>query len=62
MSALPARERPPPGRHAGAQRAQIAAAAPRVAAVMRRCLRQPGTFLAPRGAGAAGGALRQPAR
>jgi hypothetical protein len=47
VSALPARERPSPGWHAEAEWARIEAAAPRVAAVMRRYLRQLGTFLAP---------------
>ena len=62
MSALPARQRPSPGGHAGAQWAQIEAAAPQVAAVMRRYLRQLGTFLAPRSVDAADSALRQLAR
>ena len=62
MSALPARERPSPGRHAEAEWAQIAAAAPQVAAVMRRYLRQLGTFLAPGSVDAAENALRQLAR
>ena len=62
MSALPARERPPRGWQAGAEWAQIEAAAPRVAAVMRRYLRQLGTFLAPRSVDAADSALRQLAR
>jgi site-specific recombinase XerD len=62
VSALPARERPSPGWHAEAEWAQIEAAAPRVAAVMRRYLRQLGTFLAPRSVDAADCALRQLAR
>jgi len=62
VSALPARERPSPGRHAEAEWAQIAAAAPQVAAVMRRYLRQLGTFLAPGSVDAAENALRQLAR
>ena len=62
MSALPARERPSPGWHAEAKWAQIQASAPRVAAVMRRYLRQLGTFLAPRSVDAADSALRQLAR
>ena len=62
MSALPARERPSPGWHAEAEWAQIEASAPQVAAVMRRYLRQLGTFLAPRSVDAADGALRQLAR
>jgi hypothetical protein len=49
-----------PGWHAEAEWAQIEAAAPRVAAVMRRYLRQLGTFLAPRSVDAADSALRQP--
>jgi hypothetical protein len=62
VSALPAREGPAPGWHAEAEWAQIEAAAPRVAAVMRRYLRQLGTFLAPRSVDAADSALRQLAR
>ena len=62
MSALAAQQRPSPGWHAGAEWAQIEAAAPRVAAVMRRYLRQLGTFLAPRSVDAADAALRQLAR
>jgi len=62
VSALPAREQPPRGWQAGAEWAQIEAAAPRVAAVMRRYLRQLGTFLAPRSVDAADSALRQLAR
>jgi len=62
VSALPAREGPSPGRHAEADWAQIAAAAPQVAAVMRRYLRQLGTFLAPGSVDAAENALRQLAR
>jgi site-specific recombinase XerD len=62
VSALPARGRPSPGWHAEAEWAQIEAAAPRVAAVMRRYLRQLGTFLAPRSVDAADSALRQLAR
>ena len=62
MSALPARQRPLPGWHAGAEGAQIEAAAPQAAAVMRRYLRQLGTFLAPRSVDAADSALRQLAR
>jgi hypothetical protein len=59
VSALAARERQPAGSHAGAEWAQIEAAAPRAAAVMRRYLRQLDTFLAPRSVDAAGNALRQ---
>ena len=62
MSALPARERQPRGWQAGAEWAQIGAAAPRVAAVMRRYLRQLAMFLAPRSVDAADSALRQLAR
>jgi site-specific recombinase XerD len=62
VNALPARQRPSPGGHAEAEWAQIEAAAPRVAAVMRRYLRQLGTFLAPRSVEAADSALRQLAR
>ena len=62
MSALPARQRPSPGWHAEAEWAQTGAAAPRVAAVMRRYLRQLGAFLAPRSVDAADSALRQLAR
>ena len=47
MSALLARQRPSAGGHAEAEWSQIEAAAPQVAAVMRRYLRQLGTFLAP---------------
>ena len=62
MSALPARERQPRGWQAGAEWAQIEAAAPQVAAVMRRYPRQLGTFLAPHSVDAADSALRQLAR
>lgn len=62
MSALSARERPSPGGHAEAEWAQIQAAAPQVAAVMRRYLRQLGTFLGPASVEAADNALRQLAR
>ncbi len=62
MSAVPARVRQPAGMHADADWAQIEAAAPRVAAVMRRYLRQLGTILAPRSVDAADSALRQFAR
>jgi hypothetical protein len=54
--------RPSPGGHAEAEWTQIAAAAPQVAAVMRRYLRQLGTFLAPRSVEVADSALRQLAR
>jgi site-specific recombinase XerD len=62
VSAAPAAERQPAGWHADDEWAQIQAAAPRAAAVMRRYLRQPGTFLAPRSVDAADSALRQLAR
>src|SRR5262249_60082822 len=62
VRALPAPQQQPAGWRAGAEWAQIAAAAPRVAAVMRRYLRQLGTFLAPRSVDAADSALRQLAR
>ena len=62
MSALPAGDRQPAGWRAEAQWSQIEAAAPRVAAVMHRYLRQLGTFLAPRSVDAADSALRQLAR
>jgi len=62
VSALPARQRPSPGWQAGAEWAQIEAAAPQVATVMRRYLRQLGMFLAPRSVDAADSALRQLAR
>jgi site-specific recombinase XerD len=62
VSALPAQERPSPGWHAEAEWAQIAASAPQVAAVVRRYLRQLGTFLAAGSVDAAENALRQLAR
>jgi site-specific recombinase XerD len=62
VSALLARQRPSAGGHAEAEWSQIEAAAPQVAAVMRRYLRQLGTFLAPRSVDAADSALRQLAR
>jgi site-specific recombinase XerD len=62
VSAVPAPERQPAGRHADAEWAEIAATAPEAAATMRRYLRQLGTFLAPRSVDAADGALRQFAR
>jgi site-specific recombinase XerD len=62
VSALLARQRLSPGGHAEAEWSQIEAAAPQVAAVMRRYLRQLGTFLAPRSVDAADSALRQLAR
>jgi site-specific recombinase XerD len=62
VSALPARQHQPPGGQAEAEWAHIGAAAPQVAAVMGRYLRQLGTFLAPRSVEAADIALRQLAR
>jgi len=62
VSAVPAVQRQAAGWHAKAEWSQIEAAAPRVAAVMRRYLRQLGTFLAPASAAAAENALRQLAR
>jgi hypothetical protein len=62
VSALPARERQLKGCQAEAEWAQIGAAAPEVAAVMHRYLRQLGTFLAPASVDAADNALRQLAR
>ncbi len=62
MSALAAGERQPAGGQAEAEWSQLEAAAPRVAAVMHRYLRQLGTFLAPRSVDAAENALRQLAR
>ena len=62
MSALPASQQQPAGWRAGAEWSHIEAAAPQVAAVMRRYLRQLGTFLAPRSVDAADSALRQLAR
>jgi hypothetical protein len=62
VSAVPAPERQAAGWHADAEWAEIEIAAPRVAAMMRRYLRQLGTFLAPRSVDAADSALRQLAR
>ena len=62
MSAVPAPERQAAGWHADAEWAEIEIAAPRVAVMMRRYLRQLGTFLAPRSVDAADSALRQLAR
>jgi site-specific recombinase XerD len=62
VSALAARKPRPAVRPADAEWAQIEAAAPRVAAVVRRYLRQLGTFLAPASVDAAENALRQLAR
>jgi site-specific recombinase XerD len=62
VSALPAPQQQSAGRPAETEWAQIEAAAPQVAGVMRRYLRQLGTFLAPRSVDAAENALRQLAR
>jgi len=62
VSAVRAPERQPAGWHADAEWAQIQVTAPRVAAMMRRYLRQLGAFLAPRSVDAADSALRQFAR
>ena len=62
MSAVPADERRLAGWQAETEWSQLQAAAPRVAAVMHRYLRQLGTFLAPRSVDAADGTLRQLAR
>ncbi len=62
MSAVPAPQRQAAGGPAKAEWSQIEAAAPRVAAVMCRYLRQLGTFLAPASVDAAENALRQLAR
>jgi hypothetical protein len=59
VSAVPALQRQPAGWRADAEWAEIQAAAPRAAAVMRRYLRQLDTFLAPRSVDAAENALRQ---
>lgn len=61
MSAVPATSQQA-GCHANAEWAELEIAAPRVAATMRRYLRQLGTFLAPRSVDAADSALRQLAR
>jgi len=58
----PAASRAVAGSIAAAEWAQIEAAAPRLAALMRRYLRQLGTFLAPASVDAAENALRQLAR
>ena len=58
MSALPAPSREPAGSRPAAEWAQIAAAAPQLAATMRRYLGQLGTFLAPRSVAAADSVLR----
>ena len=62
MSAVPAVAREPAGSPAVAEWARIEAAAPETTAVMRRYLRQLGTFLAPASVDAAENALRHLAR
>jgi site-specific recombinase XerD len=62
MSALPALTREPAGSHAAAEWAQIAEAAPQLAATMRRYLTQVAAFLAPRSVEVADAALRQLSR
>jgi site-specific recombinase XerD len=62
VSAVPASRQPPPGRPADADWARIEATAPEVARVMRRYLRQLGTFLSPASVEAADNALRQLSR
>jgi integrase len=62
VSALPAAGRPSALPPAAADWARIEAAAPEAAAVMRRYLRQLGTFLAPASVDAADNALRHLAR
>jgi site-specific recombinase XerD len=62
VSAVPAAVTQPSGPPAAADWARIGAAAPEAAAVMRRYLRQLGTFLAPASVDAADNALRHLAR
>jgi site-specific recombinase XerD len=62
VSALPAGDRDLAGSGPAAEWAQIALAAPQLAATMRRYLGQLGTFLAPRSVAAADSVLRQFAR
>jgi site-specific recombinase XerD len=62
VSALPAHDREPAGSHAAAEWAQIAEAAPQLAATMRRYLTQVAAFLAPRSVEVADASLRQLAR
>ena len=62
MSAVPAAGPQPPGPPSAADWARIEAAAPETAAIMRRYLRQLGTFLSPASVDAAGNALRRLAR
>jgi site-specific recombinase XerD len=59
VSALPAPGRDPAGSGPAAEWAQIAPAAPQLAATMRRYLSQLGTFLAPASVAAADSVLRQ---
>ena len=62
MSAVPAPAPQPSGPPSATDWARIEAAAPETAAVMRRYLRQLGTFLSPAGVDAADNALRHLAR
>jgi site-specific recombinase XerD len=62
VSALPAPAREPAGSHAATEWAQIAEAAPQLAATMRRYLTQIAAFLAPRSVEVADAALRQLSR
>jgi site-specific recombinase XerD len=62
VSALPAGDREPAGSRSAAEWAQIAPAAPQLAATMRRYLGQLATFLAPRSVEVADTVLRQFAR
>jgi hypothetical protein len=59
VSARPAPSREPAGSRPAAEWAQTVAAAPQLAATMRRYLGQLGTFLAPRSVAAADSVLRQ---
>jgi len=59
VSALPAGDREPAGSRPAAEWAQIAPAAPQLAATMRRYLGQLATFLAPHSVEVAGIVLRQ---
>jgi hypothetical protein len=62
VSALPAASRHPTGTPAAADWTRIEAAAPEAAAIIRRYLRQVGTFQAPASVDAADNALRHLAR
>jgi site-specific recombinase XerD len=59
VSGLPVRDREPAGSRSAAEWAQIAPAAPQLAATMRRYLGQLATFLAPRSVEVADSVLRQ---